>query len=250
MKKYIHIIILLCVVQYVHTQNIDKKEFILDAAYQYYTHDDSFFAILDTLSNSIQNCIFNALGRDYYFDIDIYEDNKFRAQIYPHLSYPGGMNPVAFQSYRNINKESKGFLYYNEKLVLISFEGKRWSQYAIKQIFSHLYHLDAIMYSIPAEPLPEVPKGLEVVTLYGLYDPETESFTATELIGCKGYKYYGYAVQESDTWEKIAKKFETTVENIRTINNEYNPDQCLVPGSFIVVYYEIVDGVLELIRDR
>ena len=247
MKKYIHIIIIsLCIVQFAHTQNVDKKEFVLDAAYQYTTHNDSFFAILDTLSNSIQNCIFNALGRDYYIDIDIYEDNKFRAQIFPHT----GMNPFAFLTYRNINKESKGFLYYNERLVLISFEGKRWSQYDIKQIFPHLYHLDVIMYSVPAEALPNAGKALDVVTLNGFYDPITENFTVTKLDGCNGYKHYAYTILESDTWETIAKKFGTTVENIQTINNEYNPNQCLEPGRSIFVNYEIIDGVLELTRDR
>jgi hypothetical protein len=214
---------------------MDKQEFVVDAAYRYIPIYQSFDDILDTLLNHTQNCIFNALGRDYYFDIDIYADNKFRAQIFPYLSYPRGINPVAFASYRDVKKGKKGFLYYKEKLVLITFEEKGWSLDDIQQIFSPGRYLEAIMYSIPVEPMPEVPMGLDVVTLYGFYNPKTDNFTVTKFDECRGYKNYGYTVQVTDTWEKIAKKFGTTVENIRTIRNEYNPDQCLVPGNFIVV---------------
>jgi hypothetical protein len=251
MKKYLHIIIiLLCIIQSVHTQNIDKEELILDAAFRYTPHDDSFYSILDALTSDLQNCIFNALGRDYFFDIDIYNNNTFRAQIYAHLSYPRGIHPVAFESFRDVLKAKKGFLYYNEKLVLVSFTGERWSQYDVRKIFSLHPRLECIMYSIPAETFPEVGMGLEVSTLYGIYNPDTESFTVTKSHECTGDKYYGYTVQETDTWAKIAAKFGTTEENIRTINNEYNPDQCLVPGSYISVHYEIVDGVLEVTRYR
>jgi len=251
MKKYLQIIIiLLCTIQYVHTQNIDKEEFLLDAAYRYTPHDDSFYDILNILSNDLQDCIFNALGRDYFFDICIYNNNTFVAQIFAHQSYPQGIHPVAFKFYRDISKAKKGFLYYKEKLVLVSFTGERWSQYDVNQIFSPYPRLECIMYSIPAESLPEVGMGLEVSTLNGIYDPDTESFSVTKLLGCTGNHYYSYTVQGTDTWKKIADKFGTTEENIRTIKNEYNPDQCLVPGSNIQVYYEIVDGVLQVTRTR
>jgi len=250
MKKHIYIIvILLCIVPHVYTQNINKEEFILDAAYRYIPIGRSLDDILDTLAVSSQNCIFNALGRDYFFNICIYEDNEFRAQIFPYLSYSPGIHPSGLENYRDIKKAKKGFLYYKEKLVLITFAGER-SQYDINQIFSPYRHLEVITYFIPAEPLPEVGKGLDVITLDGVYDPDTENFKVTKILGCTGNHYYSYTVQGTDTWKKIADKFGTTEENIRTIKNEYNPDQCLVPGSNIQVYYEIVDGVLQVTRTR
>jgi hypothetical protein len=250
MKKYTYIIvILLCIVPYVHTQNVKKEEFILDAAYRYIPIDQSLDDILDTLMVSSQNCIFNALGRDYFFDFYFYEDNRICAQIYPYESY-WGIHLSGLENYRDTKKAKKGFLYYKEKLVLITFSGKRWSQYDINQIFSPYRHLEVITYSIPAEPLPEVGKGLDVITLDGVYDPDSETFSVTKILGCTGEKYYSYMVQGTDTWKKIAEKFGTTEENIRTIKNEYNPDQCLVPGSTIEVHYEIVDGVLQVTRTR
>jgi len=250
MKKHIQIItILLCIVQCVHTQNINKEEFILDAAYRYIPIGQSLEDILDSLTESSQNCIFNALGRDYYFKVYIYEDNKFSVQIYPYESY-WGIHPSGLENYRNIKKEKKGFFYHKEKLVLITFSEKGWSQYDINQIFSPYRHLEVITYSIPEEPLPEVGMGLDVITLDGVYDPDTETFSVSKLLGCTGDKHYSYTVQETDTWKKIADKFGTTEEKIRTINNEYNPDLCLVPGSTIKVHYEIVDGVLKVTRTR
>jgi len=244
------VLIFKSLIQYLHAQNADKEELLLDAAYRYTSHDDSFYHILDTLTEKSQNCIFNALGRDYFFDIDISEDNTFRVQIYPYESYPKGIHPYVLETYRNIKKGKKGFLYYKEKLVFVTFSEKGWSQYDINQIFSPYPRLETIMYSIPAEPLPEVGMGLDVITLYGIYNPDTESFSVTKFNECTGEMYYSYTVQGTDTWKKIADKFGTTEEKIRTIKNEYNPDQCLVPGSTIMVHYKIVDGVLEVTRYR
>jgi len=230
-------------------EHIEKKEFVLDAAYKYAPLNPSFYDLLDTLSNSLQNCIFNALGRDYFFDIDIYEDNKIRGQIYPYFSYPHcTFNPI--EVYRNTLKANKGFFHYNEKLVLVKFRGEHWSQFKVEQFFSRSYCLEAIMFSVPAETLPEVGMGLDVVTMRGFYDPIKGNLTISEHFECKGSKYYGYTVQESDTWEKVAGKFRTTIEKLQTLNGKHNPDLQLVPGSYIEVYYEIVDGVLEAIRTR
>jgi len=251
MKKYIQIIIiLLCVLQSIEAQNIENKEFVLDAAYRYTPHHQSFYSILDTLSNSFQNCIFNALDRDYFYEISIYKDSTIRGQIYPYKSYPNGINPVVFETYRNIQKANKGFLYYNEKLVLVTFRGERWAQYDTKQYFSIHNLLEVVTYSIPAESLPDAGKALDIVTLYALYDPGIGNLTITKFYGCNGSKHYIYTILESDTWETVAEKFMTTVENIQTINKTYNPTLPIIPRDDIIVNYEIVDGVLELTRIR
>jgi len=247
MKKHIHIlVILLCIFQYIPAQNIDKKEFIIDAAYRYTPHHQSLYRILDTLSNSLQNCVFTALNRDYFFEISIYKDNTISCQIYPYVSYPWGI----LDRYRNMNKKTKGFFYYNEKLVLVRFIGEQWAPHDPDYFFSIHYDLEIVMYSAPAEPLPQAGKALDVVTLDALYDSKTGDFTITKFYGCNGSKHYVYTVLKSDTWETVAAKFGTTVENIQTINKVYNPDFPLEAGDDIIVNYKIIDGVLQVTRER
>jgi len=220
----------------------------LDVAYRYTPLDSSFYGLLDTLSNSLQNCIFNALNRDYFFYIYIFENNKISGQIYPYRSSHCTFNPI--EVYRNAKRTKKGFFYYNEKLVLVEFREEHWSQFNVEQYFSSSYCMEEILYSIPAERLPEVGMGLEIVDMDGLYDPIKEELIITKHFGCRGNRYYGYYVQESDNWETVAEKFVTTVEKLKTLNGKYNPVLPLVPGSYIEVYYEIVDGFLDVVRTR
>ena len=228
--------------------NVEKEEFALDVAYKYTPLNPSFYNLLDTLSNGLCNCVFNALERDYFFDITIFEDNKISGQIYPYLSYPSWtFNPI--DVYRNAKKANKGFFYYNGKLVLVEFKGDHWYQLKIEQYFSRSYCMEAIMFSVPAETFPEVGMGLDALTMRGLYDPTKGKLKITESHKCTGEKYYSYTIQEGDTWESVAGKFATTVENIRTLNGKYDEREEPEKGHYILVYYKIVDGILTAKRE-
>jgi len=199
----------------------------------------------------VQDCIFNALGRDYYFSIIINKDNVITGHVLPHISYPYGIIYGHLEFYRDVKKGNKWFFYYKEKLVLVSFFGNHWSQQGVINYFKEKYFeyfnfFECITFSIPAEIMPEVGMLPEITDVQGIYDPFTGKLKIDEFRRCKKEALYQYTIMKGDTWESIAKKFSTTEENIRKIYGKYDKSETPKEGINIIVNYKIVDGKLEV----
>lgn len=247
MKKIYSLLFLLFIYYevYPQTNKIETKEFILDSVQKYEVSDEFIYNLLDTVSASLDNCIFIKMNRDFYYNLHIRENgNEIICSIYPDLS----TKPLTW--FKEEDFHDKGFFYYKEKLVLITFNRKSKTQSQVKISFKNTGIIEELKYSVPAEKLPKVGMGFESSSASYSFDLLSNKWRKIDCFPCKGYKYYSYRTTKFDTWESVAEKFHTTVDKVRNVRGVYDSRNIPLEGSFIEMYYEIIDGKLEAWRDR
>ena len=239
--KHFRVILLILLLLFLTRQTTTAQyQNFLDSLPKFEVIDSQIYQALDTVLFHTKECIFSILDRPYYFQIVFWDkEDKITVRVRTTPYYWSVLN-----SFKRETFKAKGFFYYKDYLVLV--EDRSWtSQEAIYPLFLHKTDsIQALYYYTPNPRHPIPSKGGETAAIYyeyknGILEEESRDI-------CWEYPYYVYKIGESDTWESIAEKLRTTVEELQSIQEVYGEELPPVGTSIRFMYYRIGDGRMRI----
>ena len=208
----------------------------LDTIPKFEVINPQIYQALDTVLLCTKDCIFSILDRPYHFRIDLWRTTKQKVTVII----------TATTYYGNLNKETlirKGFFYYKDYLVLVRDLSGYLEKAAYPLFFEKTDSIQAL-YFIEYSDYPNRSKGVETASIdyqyqYGILEEEKRDI-------CREYPYYVYKIKDNDTWESIAKKLRTTVEELQSIQEVYGEDLPPVGSGIRFMYYKTGDGRMRI----
>ena len=235
MKQFRVILLILLLLFLTRQTTTAQYQNFLDSLPLFEVIDSQIYQALDTVLFHTKECIFFILDRPYHLKIYLWErDGKTLVRVAATTSY-GSV-------YKKEQLKAKGFFYYKDYLVLV--EDRSWrSQEAIYPLFFHKTDSIQALYYIVFSGYPSTRGGDRADIYYeyknGILEEERRDI-------CREYPYYTYTIRENDTWESIAEKLRTTVEELQSSQEVYGKELPSVGTSIRFMYFRIGDGRMRI----
>jgi hypothetical protein len=171
--------------------------------------NEQIYQVLDSLILYNENCIYAIRNKPYYLKINLYKKGNDTVDIYVESWQYNSLSSLVERDFDN------AYFYYKNNLVLVGISDVISIFFKKTDDLQELYYEDYYSYLAWHFHLPEL-MSLKYQYVNNVFIPVNKCL-------CTGLPYYYPVTRQGgilDTWESIASCYDTTVEELKSLNKK------------------------------